>query len=202
MKKQQWANPLKRKNKGQSLVELMVILIVILTLLIGMVEFGNMLNQYIGVVDAAREGARFGSYSDPGVNSGGIQAFCTKVYLAVQLAFRGITLDPNTDDVIVTVFSIRSNYPAHVPPNAVTLTRFNCPDVSLYKKKSTKFPDDNQIASKMEPAAPSSGIVLVEVFYAYHQLTGLMSSFLDADGAQLHAYSIMPLSAAEPTPTP
>ena len=51
----------RQKNKGQSLVELTLVLVILLSLLTGMVEFGNLLNQYITVTDAAREGARFAS---------------------------------------------------------------------------------------------------------------------------------------------
>ena len=56
---------LKSAQRGQSYIELTLILMVLLTMLVGMVEFGNLLNQYITLVDGAREGARYVSNDDP-----------------------------------------------------------------------------------------------------------------------------------------
>jgi Flp pilus assembly protein TadG len=50
----------RRGERGQSLVELALTLPVLLLLLVGVVEVGNGLNAYLTVVDAAREGARYG----------------------------------------------------------------------------------------------------------------------------------------------
>lgn len=54
---------MKRKisERGQSLVELSISLVVILLLLAGAVEFGIALFQYIQLRDAAQEGALYGS---------------------------------------------------------------------------------------------------------------------------------------------
>jgi hypothetical protein len=54
-----------RKSRGQSLVEVAILLPVLLIMLSGMIEFGFALNQYLNILDAAREGARFGSDGDP-----------------------------------------------------------------------------------------------------------------------------------------
>ena len=51
----------RRRERGQSLVELALTLPVLLTLLIGLVEVGNALNAYMTVVDAGRDAARLGS---------------------------------------------------------------------------------------------------------------------------------------------
>jgi len=51
----------RRGERGQSLVELALMLPVILFLLVGVVEVGNALNAYLTVVDGARDGARLGS---------------------------------------------------------------------------------------------------------------------------------------------
>lgn len=50
-----------RGERGQSLVELAISLIVILYLLLGAVEFSMALFQYVTIRDAAQEGANFGS---------------------------------------------------------------------------------------------------------------------------------------------
>ncbi len=56
-----------RKERGQGLLELAVILPVLLILLMGLVELGYALRDYLVVVNASREGCRFaarGRYSD------------------------------------------------------------------------------------------------------------------------------------------
>ncbi len=45
-------------NRGQALVEFALVLPVLMLLIIGMMEFGLIINQYMVVTEAAREGAR------------------------------------------------------------------------------------------------------------------------------------------------
>ncbi|WP_291632501.1 TadE/TadG family type IV pilus assembly protein [Clostridium sp.] len=49
-----------RNEKGQSLVEFAILLPIILLLLMGILEFGLMLNSYLTINNSAREGARLG----------------------------------------------------------------------------------------------------------------------------------------------
>lgn len=49
-----------RNEKGQSLVEFSIILPLLLLLLMGILEFGLMLNSYLTINNLAREGARLG----------------------------------------------------------------------------------------------------------------------------------------------
>jgi Flp pilus assembly protein TadG len=49
-----------KNQKGQSLVEFAIILPIILLLLMGIVEFGMMLNSYLTIQNVTREGARLG----------------------------------------------------------------------------------------------------------------------------------------------
>ena len=51
-----------KKEKGQGLVEFALIFPFLLILVVGIVEMGVILNRQITVVNAAREGARFGAY--------------------------------------------------------------------------------------------------------------------------------------------
>lgn len=51
----------KKSERGQSLVELAVSLVILLYLLSGAVEFGIIFFQYVQLRDAAQEGALFGS---------------------------------------------------------------------------------------------------------------------------------------------
>jgi Flp pilus assembly protein TadG len=49
-----------RNNKGQALVEFAIILPILLLLILGIVQFGMMINSYLSIQYAAREGARAG----------------------------------------------------------------------------------------------------------------------------------------------
>ena len=52
---------LKRKSKGQGLIETALIIPVLLIVLSGLLEFGFLLNDYLAMQDAARNAARFAS---------------------------------------------------------------------------------------------------------------------------------------------
>jgi Flp pilus assembly protein TadG len=49
-----------RNQKGQALVEFVIILPVVLLMILGIVQFGMMLNSYLSITNAVREGARVG----------------------------------------------------------------------------------------------------------------------------------------------
>jgi Flp pilus assembly protein TadG len=49
-----------KNEKGQSLVEFAILLPLLLLLLMGILEFGLMLNAYLSINNSAREGARLG----------------------------------------------------------------------------------------------------------------------------------------------
>lgn len=58
------------KQRGQSLVELGVSLLILMLLLSGAAEFGVLFFQYVQLRDAAQEGALYGSTSIPSTPSG------------------------------------------------------------------------------------------------------------------------------------
>lgn len=49
-----------KNEKGQSLVEFAIILPILLLVVMAILEFGMMLNNYLTIQNAAREGARVG----------------------------------------------------------------------------------------------------------------------------------------------
>ena len=56
----------KNKNeKGQSFVELSLVVVFLMILVAGIVEFGFMLNNYLNMVDASREAVRRSATYDP-----------------------------------------------------------------------------------------------------------------------------------------
>lgn len=200
------ARPAGLSRKGQSLVEIAIAFPFLLMLLSGMLEFGFMLNHYIALTDSTRETARVFSNFDPFNEDGtdNITDFYANAagYLAANLepqfaedTSRRIILDSARDDVIISVFSIHNN----------TVTRFPASLGGQYRwfgNLDSRF-TNAEIESRLVANAPDTGILLVEVFYNYDQVLALpwITAFLP-DPVTLHAYTIMPLSAAEPTPTP
>lgn len=61
MKKEKKRRNVQKNEYGQSLVELAISLIIILTLLAGAVDFGIALYSYVAIRDAAQEGALYAS---------------------------------------------------------------------------------------------------------------------------------------------
>ena len=215
-----------QKSKGQSLVELTLVLVILLSLLTGMVEFGNLLNQYITVTDAAREGARFASNDDPFIRENDPancpsapttfcirQQFFTNVDQIVEGNFLsdGVTRDPKAkgalspillrpeegEDVVVSFFSIHDGSPLRFPSSENGW--------SYYKSKGfsgqpSYFSTSDLESRIVDPTAPDTGMVVVEIYYHYDQILKFWGIFGIPDPISVHAYSIMPLSAAEPTP--
>lgn len=89
-----------KSERGQSLVEFAISLVIILFLLAGAVEFGIALFQFIQLRDAAQEGALYGSICphDPASN--------TKIEQRVRSASDtplDLTITSGTDAVTITV---------------------------------------------------------------------------------------------------
>lgn len=191
----------KRKNKdgskkrtGQSLVELAVVVSVLLLLLTGMVEFGVLLNQYIGVVDAARTAAREASVADPFAD---ISKFIADVQKVTEKTLEPIVLNPAApanDDIVISIFSVQKG---------AAPKRLFFPTGASKFGNHTSAITNAQIAARLDSSSPSTGLILIEIFYGYPQLLKLpFFTAVFPDPIPMRAYAIMPLSAAEPTPTP
>ncbi len=232
----------KVRPKGQSFVELAIVLPLLLFLLIGFVEIGAMIYNYLSLLDVAREAARFAADRDPEVLNGDMSNYPTSAceddalhyYLDTACVVIGanfnkdITLDPATDDIAISVFTIDNNEVVDRKPNDGDGVW------SLYSDNWTKncdgtidtltpfFPqaiNDAWVAFATPtfgpltptpgagtsiPGGPTDkGMVLVEIYYCHHQLLNLpILSDLIPNHVPLHALTVMPAPLAAPTPTP
>jgi len=221
---------MKRKmNRGQSFIELMLVALALAFMLVGVVEFGFLMNAYMITMNASREAARFAANSvaidDNGQN---IQKFYVDTAIRAlislcaspsncQIIFEG----DKGDDIVISVFSLAGSSVVRFPNSTGWSLCANYTDQLFYPpyrsappvslSDPTKWDECTphtsrfstaDVASLRNPAAPPSGIVLVEIFYNYPQTLGLpiFADFLNPIPAYL--YSAMPLSSAEPTPTP
>lgn len=184
---------------GQSMVEFAIFLPILLMLLTGVVEFGFMLNQYLSLLHGTRQAARYYSVFTPFNPDGSDNAdFYNGAVLEVQNSIRPLKLDENVDDIVVTVFSISENG---------SVQRFPKPGGMgggwhWRNNDASRFTDE-VLNSRLTTGAPATGALLIEVFYDYHHVLGLpwLTAFVP-NPTTLYAYTFMPLSAAEPTPTP
>jgi Flp pilus assembly protein TadG len=197
----------KRKSFGQSIVEFAVLLPLLIMMLSGLIEFGFMLNYYLDLIDAAREAARFAASDDPlhndatGVyqdpNPGFYLRAQTVTLQSLTIGSGGqITLNPATDDVVISAFSVLAGTVDKRFPIATG-------QVSLYSNKTSELDTAADINPALDVNAPNTGMVAVEIFYDYHMILGLpwIRAFVP-DPVTLYAYSIMPNVNVEPTPTP
>jgi hypothetical protein len=205
-------------RRGQSFVELMLVTLILALILAGVVEFGYLLNSYLKVLDAAREGARFSNSSVAFDPSSGVsyQTFYANTAIEVMRVMNPITLVGNRgDDVVISVFSVAGSDIQRWPDGYVSGWSL-CNNYSDPSFASDLDPANwnacsphpshfttSQILALMNSDAPSTGVLLVEVYYNYPQILKLpVFSQVIPDPIPVYTYSVMPLSSAEPTPTP
>jgi len=242
---------MRRQSRGQSFVELMLVVMVLAVLLAGVVEFGFMLNQYLHVLDGAREAARYASASqtEPFIPNpdgtfqtnpdGTIKDNMPFYYYSAAKA--GSTMFPvglnpalnptSPDDIVISVFSVTAgNLPVRFPlayPHGWSLCKDYAGFVAFFNSQSLPVPtqlsdsswsscdaqarvsqfSSADIQSRLNPSAPNTGVLLVEIYYNYPQLLKLLSNngfmgvtySLLPDPVPLYVYTVMPISSAEPT---
>ncbi len=191
-----------KSEKGQSFVELSLVIIFLMIFVAGIVEFGFALNNYLNLVDASREAVRYSSNFDPFIPTCldhtdpaciDPNFFAQTVQLTEQV-LAPVTLDSSKgDDVVISFFSVADGYYKRFPDDQ---------GYSYYLNQVSKF-TNAEVQSRLDNSAPPTGVLLVEIFYHYSQVLKLpvFTAFVP-DPMQLYAYAIMPLSAAEPIPTP
>ena len=230
------------KTRGQSFVELAIVLPVLLFLLIAFVEVGAIIYSYLSLLDVVREAARFAADRDPEIlngdmsnypisacNDGALHYYLDAACVIIDSSFNpDIALNPATDDVAISIFTIDNNFVVDRKPNDGDGVW------SLYSDNWTKncdgsinsttpfFPHsigDAWVAfatPTFGPGTPTAaagtvvsggptdkGMVLVEIYYCHEQLLNLpLISDLLPNPVPLHAYTMMPAPHAAPTPTP
>lgn len=201
---------------GQGLVETALLLPILLLVLSGLVEFGFLMNDFMVVQDASRNAARFAV--DNAYNSrDGVHDCATTRDFYRQLGCvvnqelerekPDVRIDFSTgiDDVVISAVSVKGGNPPEVgarfPEGEGEAGWSYALDETGTRNQSSRF-SSAQIAAKLRASAPSTGYVLVEVFYSYDQKLKLpwITAFVD-DPVLFHVYTFMPLSSAEPTPT-
>ena len=208
-----------RTMRGQGLVETALLFPVLLIVLSGLVEFGFLMNEYMVIQDATRNAARFGANGlydsrDAEHACGATIDYYRQIgcivnqELAAERPEIALNFGNAADDVIVSVFSVEGGSSTHVSdryPTGEGESGWSGAADSLAwgtRNQVSKF-STVSINNRLNTATPSTGYVLVEVYYEYSMKLGLpwIKIFVH-DPVLLHLYAIMPLSSAEPTSTP
>jgi Flp pilus assembly protein TadG len=104
----------KNSQRGQSLVELALSLMVILMLLMGAIDFGVALFAYVSMRDAAQDGAIYGSINP--TDQTGIK------YRSVAAASDVIVIDPSEVTVTINGTACEGSSGSPATPNTLTVS--------------------------------------------------------------------------------
>jgi hypothetical protein len=208
------------RKRGQSFVELALVLLILALMLAGVVEFGYLLNSYLKVQDGAREGARYMNSSIAFDNTTGdsYQDFYTKTAIETMRVMAPVILNGNRgDDIIVSVFSVAGvsivRWPDFYQNGWSLCGNYSDPifqvdhdlDTANWSSCTPRVSHftSNQVLALMNAGAPPTGVLLVEVYYNYPQMLKLpVFEQVIPDPILVYTYSVMPLSSAEPTAVP
>jgi len=120
------------------------------------------------------------------------------------------------DDVLITVYTVNNNRVTNVWPSPSGYWALSDHDADTLHNNNWKYDcQGNQTAttpyytadvvnnSLSLSAPPNEGFVAVEFYYCYEQVLGLpFITIFIPDPLRIHAYTLMPLPAAAPSPTP
>ena len=191
---------LDKSEKGQSFVELSLVVVFLMIFVAGIIEFGFMLNNYLNMVDASREAVRRSANFDPFIVDPvtGTKSvdpnFYEETISFTEDILKPVVLDPSLgDDIVVTFFSV-----GVIGGNKVYDRYPNDDGWSAYGNQVSKL-SDVEIQDRVDWTAPNTGVLLVEIFYNYPQVLKLpiFTAFVP-DPMPVYVYAIMPLTAAEP----
>jgi Flp pilus assembly protein TadG len=102
----------KKKERGAVAVEMAILLPLLLLILIGIMEFGRVLNVQVSLTQAAREGARYAAvhYQDGGLNVSGtaLAAAPSLDGLGVSVTDNASSCAPGSNVTVTTSVSLTS----------------------------------------------------------------------------------------------
>jgi hypothetical protein len=190
-------------TKGQSFVELALVIPVLMLLMAGVVEIAFLYFSYMGALDLTREAARFASSRDyrltDVLDPGGLpMSACQDTYLYYYYDTSCFFIDPDintsveispTDyaDVAISVFTVSGNHVTNRwPDNADGVFSLYQTDVGGTMVPNWKldcngnivrtepYMTNAELEALFQPQAPTEkGFVMVEVYYCYHHKLGL-----------------------------
>jgi hypothetical protein len=179
---------LRVREEGQSVVEVAFALPVLLLLVLGIVELGNALNAYNQTINAAREGARFGSMggSDTGIGT------------VVQGAGAALT---SYDDSNSDLYVVRAELTGTAPGCSVISDTFSCEPVFDTTLLDTQCLSTDEILTRLDPQGIDScdlEVIAVDLYYRSPTLLGLPLVQQLSEAVPMHSLAVMRLEEPRP----
>lgn len=176
------------REDGQSLVEVAFMLPVLMLLVIGIVEMGNALTIYNQTINAAREGARFGSMggSDTGVKT------------IVQGASSYLV---NYDDTNSDLYVVRAQLTGTAPGCSVITDTFSCNPVLNTEYLDTQCVSADELVTRLDPQGISNcdlDVIAVDLHYRSPSLLGLPLVKQLSEGVPMRSLTVMRLETPRP----
>lgn len=168
------------REKGQSLVEVAFALPILLMLVVGIVELGNAMNAYNQTINAAREGARFGSLggSDTAVSSI-VQG--APAYL--------ISYDDSNSDLYV----VRAELTGTAPNCSVITDTYSCNQMFDNDQLDTSCVSEAEILERfeLENVDCDVEVVGVDLYYRSRSLLGLPLLAQLSEAVPMRSFALM-----------
>lgn len=165
-----------RRDRGQSLIELALVLPLLVVLLAGLVEVVFYARTYLAMLEATREGARIGARGTANYDNSEIDTL-----VAQDLSRQGI----NTSTGLVEVIIVR----ADVGPGQVINSYAAVP---MRGSSQPVYLTQAMLLGRLRAGDPKARLVAVEVYYNHRPALGLpLVSAIFPDPMLLRAYSIM-----------
>ena len=176
------------REDGQSVVEVAFMLPVLMLLVIGIVELGYALSIYNQTINAAREGARFGSMggSDTGVTT------------IVQGASSYLV---NYDDTNSDLYVVRAELTGTAPGCSVMTDTFSCNAVLDTGYLDTQCVSADDLVARLDPQGISNcdlDVIAVDLHYRSPSLLGLPLVKQLSEGVPMRSFTVMRLETPRP----
>jgi len=163
-----------QRNRGQSAVELALLLPLLVLLLVGLVEVVFYARTYLVLLTATREGARVGARGAASFDS-------SEIYTLVEQNLSREGYDSGLVDVII----VR----ADVGPGKV-VSDYSA--AAMLNSGRPVYLSSDLIRSRLDESDPHGRLIGVEVYYDHRPLIGLPQLIgLFPESTTIHAYSIM-----------
>jgi hypothetical protein len=219
-----------RGERGQSMVEMALAFPILLLVMAGTLEVGKYFNDYLTILDATREAARYAADGDLILALEPSQKCDDNFYhqaacLAEQNIY-GISFNKLTDDIVVSAFSVdatgnvEARFPQTCPPHGPAYLPNNCDGLVTSDDQGWSYcthitKNGCQAATSRfsteaveamlanSPDSPATGLVIVEIYRHHHQFLGLVPPGMPIlpQEVVMHAYTMMPLPSAAPPAT-
>jgi len=172
------------KNKGQSVVEMAIMMPILVVIVVGLVEVGAILFSQMTVTNAAREGTRFGV-------AGGNDHDIT---LVAQEAL-SVTLNYNGNNANLYIFRGKTGADGHFDTSTSDLDAESYWYVHQTISGTTSIASSKLISpTKIESELgymPDTKVLIVQAFYDHKSLLGLPVIDWLADQVLLSSYTLM-----------